>query len=122
MGDFNGDGIPDATVTNSGANGVNVFLNEGDYLSFVYTKPAMGAGPSSIAAADFNGDGKLDLAVANSGSNKVTILLRNGDGTLATGVARQRVWRPIHLRSGSNLLEDVVSTTEDTAGTVKRQW
>jgi hypothetical protein len=30
VGDFNGDGQPDATVTNSGANGVNVFLNEGD--------------------------------------------------------------------------------------------
>jgi hypothetical protein len=93
VGDFNGDGKPDLAVTNSGANGVNVFLNGGGCLSVVNTMPATGAGPSSIAAADFNGDGKLDLAVANSGSNNVTILLGNGDGTFtaaaspATGMA-----------------------------------
>ena len=93
VGDFNGDGQPDVAVTNSGANGVNVFLNNEGGLSFVYTMPATGAGPSSIAAADFNGDGKLDLAVANSGSNNVTILLGTGDGTFtaaaspATGMA-----------------------------------
>ena len=93
VGDFNGDGQPDVAVTNSGANGVNVFLNNEGGLSFVYTMPATGAGPSSIAAADFNGDGKLDVAVANSGSNNVTILLGNGDGTFtaaaspATGMA-----------------------------------
>src|SRR5580698_5151164 len=93
VGDFNGDGQPDAAVINSGANGVNVLLNGGGCLSFVYTMPATGAGPSSIAAADFNGDGKLDLAVANSGSNNVTILLGDGDGTFtaaaspATGMA-----------------------------------
>jgi FG-GAP-like repeat/FG-GAP repeat len=29
VGDFNGDGKPDLAVTNSGANGVNVFLNDG---------------------------------------------------------------------------------------------
>src|SRR5271156_2841268 len=81
VGDFNGDGQPDVAVTNSGANGVNVFLNNEGGLSFVYTMPATGAGPTSITAADFNGDGKLDLAVANSGSNNVTILLGNGDGT-----------------------------------------
>ncbi len=93
VGDFNGDGQPDLAVTNSGANGVNVFLNHDGGLSALGATPATGAGPSSIAAADFNGDGKLDLAVANSGSNNVTILLGNGDGTFtaaaspATGTA-----------------------------------
>ena len=93
VGDFNGDGQPDVAVINSGANGVNVFLNGGGCLSAVYSIPATGAGPTSIAAADFNGDGKLDLAVANSGSNNVTILLGNGDGAFtaaespATGMA-----------------------------------
>jgi hypothetical protein len=93
VGDFNGDGQPDVAVINSGANGVNVFLNEGGCLSDLNTIPATGLGPSSIAAADFNGDGRLDLAVANSGNNNVTILLGNGDGTFtaaaspATGMA-----------------------------------
>ena len=93
MGDFNGDGQPDLAVTNSGANGVNVFLNHEGGLTAVSAIPATGDSPSSIATADFNGDGKLDLAVANSGSNNVTILLGNGDGTFtaaaspATGTA-----------------------------------
>jgi len=93
VGDFNGDGQPDVAVINSGANGVNVFLNKGGCPSAVSTIPVTDAGPTSIAAADFNGDGKLDLAVANSGSNNVTILLGNGDGTFtaaaspATGAA-----------------------------------
>ncbi len=93
VGDFNGDGQPDLAVTNSGANGVNVFLNNEGGLTAVPAIPVTGASPSSIAAADFNGDGKLDLAVANSGSNNVTILLGNGDGTFtaaaspATGTA-----------------------------------
>jgi trimeric autotransporter adhesin len=93
VGDFNGDGQPDAAVINSLANGVNVFLNKGGCPSAVSAIPATGGGPTSIAAADFNGDGKLDLAVANSGSNNVTILLGNGDGTFtaaaspATGMA-----------------------------------
>jgi hypothetical protein len=80
VGDFNGDGQPDLAVTNSGANGVNVFLNNEGGLTALAAMPPTGESPTSIAAADFNGDGKLDLAVANSGSNNVTILLGNGDG------------------------------------------
>jgi trimeric autotransporter adhesin len=97
VGDFNGDGQPDVAVTNSGTNGVNVFLNNGGGLSAVSAIPATGTGPTSIAAADFNGDGKLDLAVANYGSNNVTILLGNGDGAFtaaaspATGTAPNSV-------------------------------
>src|SRR6202044_3189074 len=97
VGDFNGDGQPDVAVTNSGTNGVNVFLNSKGSLSAVSAIPATGDSPTSIAAADFNGDGKLDLAVANSGSNNVTILLGNGDGTFtaaaspATGTAPNSV-------------------------------
>jgi trimeric autotransporter adhesin len=93
VGDFNGDGKPDLAVTNSGANGVNVFLNSESGFSAMAASPATGDSPTSVAAADFNGDGKLDLAVTNSGSNNVTILLGNGDGTFtaaaspATGTA-----------------------------------
>jgi len=87
VGDFNGDGQPDLAVTNSGANGVNVFLNGESGLSAVAASPVTGDSPTSIAAADFNGDGKLDLAVANSGSNNVTILLGNGDGTFTAAAS-----------------------------------
>jgi hypothetical protein len=71
VGDFNGDGQPDLAVTNSGANGVNVFLNSESGFSAMAASPATGDSPTSVAAADFNGDGKLDLAVTNSGSNNV---------------------------------------------------
>ena len=84
VGDFNGDGQPDLAVTNSGANGVNVFLNREGGLTAVSAIPATGDRPISIVAADFNGDGKPDLAVANTGSSNVTILLGNGDGTFTT--------------------------------------
>jgi trimeric autotransporter adhesin len=87
VGDFNGDGEPDLAVTNSGANGVNVFLNRDGGFTAVSAIPATGDSPTSIAAADFNGDGKLDLAVANSGSNNVTILLGNGDGTFTAAAS-----------------------------------
>jgi len=87
VGDFNGDGQPDLAVTNSGANGVNVFLNNEGGLTALAAMPATGESPTSIAAADFNGDGKLDLAVANSGSNNVTILLGNGDGTFTAAAS-----------------------------------
>ena len=100
VGDFNGDGQPDVAVINSGANGVNVFLNGGGCLSVVYAIPATGLGPSSIAAADFNGDGKLDLAVANSGSNNVTILLGNGDGTFTAAVSPATGMAPNSLAVG----------------------
>ena len=100
VGDFNGDGKPDLAVTNSGANGVNVFLNDGGGLSAVSAIPATGNSPSSIAAADFNGDGKLDLAVANSGSNNVTILLGNGDGTFTSAASPATGMAPNSLTVG----------------------
>jgi trimeric autotransporter adhesin len=100
VGDFNGDGQPDLAVTNSGANGVNVFLNNGGGLSAVSASPATGNSPSSIAAADFNGDGKLDLAVANSGSNNVTILLGNGDGTFTAAASPATGMAPSSLAVG----------------------
>jgi hypothetical protein len=100
VGDFNGDGQPDVAVINSGANGVNVFLNKGGCPSAVSASPATGAGPISIAAADFNGDGNLDLAVANSGSNNVTILLGNGVGTFTAAASPATGTTPNSLAVG----------------------
>jgi hypothetical protein len=47
VGDFNGDGKPDLAVTNSGANGVNVFLNSESGPSAVAASPAGRSFPSS---------------------------------------------------------------------------
>ena len=89
MGDFNGDGIEDLAIANSGAvttvatgPTVTILLGNGDgNFSSVPTSSATGASPEAIAVGDFNQDGVLDLAVANFGDNNLSILLGNGDGT-----------------------------------------
>ena len=81
VGDFNGDGIPDLAVANTGSNSVSIFLGNGDGTFTLHSTLATGTAPVMVAVADFNGDGKPDLAVTNSGSNSVSIFLGNGDGT-----------------------------------------
>jgi hypothetical protein len=48
VGDFNGDGKPDLAVTNSGANGVNVFLNSESGFSAVAASPATETAPHRL--------------------------------------------------------------------------
>jgi hypothetical protein len=85
-GDFNGDGLPDLAVANSGDafNGhpgnVSVLLGNGDGTFQAPLTFATANFPVSVAVGDFNGDGKPDLAVANSSFN-VSVVLGNGNGT-----------------------------------------
>ncbi len=88
VGDFDGDGMLDAVVSNGGSkvypdSGLAVSLGRGDgtFTSGPNSTVPLGSDLSAIVAADFNGDGKLDLAVTDYGSNTVMILLGNGDGT-----------------------------------------
>jgi hypothetical protein len=82
VGDFNGDGVPDIAVTNSGDNTVTV-LNAAGITTKTLTLN-VGLSPIGIAVGDFNGDGILDIAVTNSGDNTVTVALGNGDLTFTT--------------------------------------
>ena len=84
--DFNGDGILDLAVVNTGSNTISIFIGNGDGTFQSHVDYPTGAGPVSIVAGDFNGDHKLDLAVANSGSSSVSILLGIGDGTFQSHV------------------------------------
>jgi len=81
-GDFNGDGIPDLVVANSGSNSVTILLGDGagHFTPTGNTSPT-GTNPDAITAADFNGDGVTDLAVVNSGDGTITILIGDGTGT-----------------------------------------
>ncbi len=81
VGDFNGDGIPDLAVANSGSNTISILLGKGDGTFQPAVNYPVGPQPVSIVVGDFNKDGKADLAVALHGSNVVGVLLGNGDGT-----------------------------------------
>jgi hypothetical protein len=91
VGDFNGDGIPDLAVANSGNTlgqgmGVSILLGNGNGTFQAANFVAAGYSPVAVAVGDFNGDGILDLAVVNFGSvdtfsSTVGILLGHGDGS-----------------------------------------
>lgn len=101
IGDFNGDGITDVAVTNTGVNTVSVMLGQGSMGKGdgTFSAPrqfAVGAfqAPNpvgddanlntfrrDILAADFNQDEILDLVITNWDSSDVSVLLGRGDGT-----------------------------------------
>ncbi len=84
-GDFNGDGVPDLAVANSGGSTVSILLGKGDGTFQAAAALSTGATPRSIAVGDFNRDGHMDLAVAFS--NGVDVFLGNGDGTFTASTA-----------------------------------
>jgi hypothetical protein len=87
--DFNGDGLLDIAVTNSGSANVSILLNAGDG-SFAAGMVPTTKTPGVLRVGDVTGDSKFDLVMLSAG-NTVTILPGNGDGTfgaatkLATG-------------------------------------
>jgi type II secretory pathway component GspD/PulD (secretin) len=105
-GDFNGDGVPDFAVANSGApstatdgtavsgNSVSIFfgnpnpnqINAGNGTFTFEATYAAGTGPTSIAVADYNQDGFPDLAMSDSGDNAVTILFNESNGVFTSSI------------------------------------
>jgi gliding motility-associated-like protein len=92
IGDLDGDGKRDLTITNSGSNTVSVLRNTatsgtitaGSFAAKVDF--ATGSSPTNVAIGDLDGDGKRDLAVTNSGSNTVSVLRNTAtSGTITTG-------------------------------------
>jgi hypothetical protein len=79
--DFNGDGVPDLAIADSGADDVTILLGTGAGEFGPPIRFAAGTQPWGVAAADFDGDGHADLAVADFGGASVTLLFGVGDGT-----------------------------------------
>ena len=84
VGDFNGDGKLDFTVTTQGD--LEVYLNQGNGT---FSQPTVlygtGGFASAVATGDFNGDQKLDLAIPcdNANISGVCILLGQGNGSFS---------------------------------------
>ena len=99
-GDFDGDGIPDLAIMDSGANALTFLSGNGDG-TFTYRNmidqvgsvpcsnynPGGGNGASncSIAVGDFNEDGKPDVAVTSDFDNEIYVFLNTGGFTFAAG-------------------------------------
>lgn len=112
-GDFNGDGIPDLTVTDTTSATSPIFYifpGKGDgTFSAPITNPGL-AGVTSLVVQDFNGDGFADLAVTLSNQNAVLILLGKGDGTFQPAVSYPTGTNPIiatTLQSRGNGITDL---------------
>lgn len=92
VGDFNGEGVMDLAVANSGDpttgddGNVSILLGNGDGTFQPAQSVVAGKNPFSVAVDDFNGDSRLDVVVANNGNSAVSVLLGNGNGTFQTHV------------------------------------
>lgn len=79
IGDLDGDGKADMTVTNTGDNDISVLRNLSTPGSLVFAGKVdfpTDIYPYSIGIGDLDGDGMTDLAIANASSSTVS-LLRN---------------------------------------------
>ncbi|MBZ5538617.1 MAG: VCBS repeat-containing protein [Acidobacteriia bacterium] len=84
--DFNGDGLMDFVVANSGSNDISILLGNGDGTFRAARTYADIFSTPFVTGADFNGDGKADLALTNDFGG-VDVLSGNGDGTFQAPVS-----------------------------------
>jgi hypothetical protein len=80
-GDFNGDGLADIAVANTGLGRIGVLLGNGTGTFADMATYNTASGPQSIAIGDFDRDGIADLAVACVNADVISLLFGNADGS-----------------------------------------
>jgi hypothetical protein len=80
LGDVNGDGKPDLTVSYEVSYTESVFLGNGDGTFQNPQQFSTGPSPLSPSLGDVNGDGRLDLVVTNYHQGTVSVLLNTTNG------------------------------------------
>lgn len=88
IGDFNGDGKKDLTVTDNIFAIVSVLINNGDGTFGAAVTYSTGGGTArTVRVSDLNEDGHPDLVLAVSSTNSILVLKNNGNGTFAAPIA-----------------------------------
>jgi hypothetical protein len=117
VGDFNGDGQPDAALLSYSRTNARLFYNTGNKetpfapkqhhdiaLAELLSKVKKGQSPPLVrdtpVVADWNGDGIDDLVVAFGQGDEVLILLGGKDGLNAKRIARAQLEYRVHYEHG----------------------
>jgi hypothetical protein len=119
VGDFNGDGILDLVVEDTGVDTLTVLFGNGDG-TFTAGPSTPISGGSIVAVGDFNGDGILDVAMLGG---EVTVLLGDGTGSFPHAVSSGNVLgAPAGVAvgdfNGDGILDLVVITPEESIVTL----
>ncbi len=91
VGDFDGDGVPDAAVANTKAaesgspDLVSIYLSQGNGIFAPRTDVTVGDRPEGIATGLLDGNSSLDMVTANFNAGTLSVLLGNGSGGFTAG-------------------------------------
>lgn len=80
--DFNGDGLTDLVISNTGSDTVSLLLANGG--GFVGQEVAVGESPVALLARDLSNDGVPDLLVASLEGGDFRVLIGSRDGSFAS--------------------------------------